>query len=243
MLNRQQKRSRLSRFSEKQNKNQAFKFGLGIVAVITVLLIFGPTIINLFGNVIYSIRGNESDSNSKLIGKEILQPPVLIGVPEATQSSKISFNGTVNENKGIVEIYVNDDLSQEISIEDNKFEASSISLQKGKNLIKSRWIIDNETSPFTEEYEVNFLADKPKLEVSFPQDGATYTKADKNITVQGTTDPDNSVSVNSFRAIVESDGSFNYLLQLNDGENTLLVEAQNPAGVTTQKQIKVTYNP
>lgn len=77
----------------------------------------------------------------------------------------------------------------------------------------------------------------------FQSEGGTYTKADKNLTVTGTTDPDNSVTVNSFRAIVDTTGKFTYQLQLNDGENQITIEAQNPAGTTTQKQLKVTYQP
>ena len=90
---------------------------------------------------------------------------------------------------------------------------------------------------------MNYQSDKPKLEVSFPVDNATLSRADKTITVTGQTDPDNTVSINSFRAIVENGGKFSYQLTLNDGDNQITIEAQNPAGLTTQKQLKVTYNP
>ncbi len=243
MIRRRIRTSRLSRTSEKQNKRQALLFTIGIVVLLVILIQFGPILINIFGNVVYTLRGGDK-SDTQVVGQELLQPPTLIGVAEATQSATISFSGVAPDKGGTVELYVNDELEDEIVIHSKTdFQINSLPLKKGTNTVKARFVKGDKTSSFTQDYVVSYLNDKPKLEVSFPNDGGTYTKADKNITVTGTTDPDNTVSVNSFRAIVDTSGKFSYQLQLNDGENQVTIEAQNPAGAKTQKQLKVTYQP
>lgn len=243
MIQRRVRSSRLGRNSEKQNKKQATLFTIGIIVLIVVLLQFGPLLINVFGNVVYTIRGADKENESLLTGKEVVQPPTLTGIADATQSARISFSGTAQTDSGTVEIYVNDELEDEIDLEKNTFEVKGIPLSKGKNIVKARLVKGEKTSAFSEEFEISYIADKPKLEVSSPTDGASFAKADKNISITGTTDPDNTVSVNSFRAIVESNGEFSYLFQLSDGENQIKIVATNPAGSTSEKQIKITYSP
>jgi len=208
-----------------------------------IIVQFGPVLVNIFGNAVYTLRGGDK-SDTQVVRDELLQPPTLIGLPDATQSATISFSGAVPDKPGTVEIYVNDDLKKEVVIKDKTdFTVDTLLLSKGANTIKARFLQGNKTSSYTQEFTVNYLADKPKLEVTFPSDGATFQKADRSITVRGTTSPDNTVLVNTFRAIVDSDGKFSYQLQLIDGDNQLTIEAQNPAGGSTQKQLKVTFQP
>lgn len=235
-------RSRLTRTSEKQNKRQALFFSIGIITIILVLIQFGPILVNVFGNVVYTLRGGD-ESEKQEVGTQLLQPPSLIGIPSATQSAFISFSGVAPDKEGRVEIYLNDELEEEIDLKTAEFSVRKIAIDKGLNQLKVRYINGNKTSPFSENYEVSYISDKPELEVTNPSDGATFTKADKSITVAGTTNADNIVTVNSFRAIVDSSGKFTYQLNLNDGENMLVVEAQNSAGSKTQKNLKVTYTP
>ena len=240
---RPKRNSRLSRTSEKQNKRQAWVFGIATIALIVILIQFGPLLINLFGNAVYMLRGGDA-SDAPVTGKELLQPPSLSGIPEATQSAKISFSGTAPDTKGTVEIYVNDELEDEVELNKKAdFQVDNISIKKGSNSVKARFVLEDKTSQFTPDFTVNYITDKPKLEITNPVDNATFTKADKSIQVKGTTDPDNTVTVNSFRAIVESDGQFSYQLQLNDGENQINIDATNPAGISTQKTLKTTYQP
>lgn len=239
---RKRRTSRLTRTSEKQNKRQALFFSIGIITIILVLIQFGPILVNVFGNVVYTLRGGD-ESEKQEVGTQLLQPPSLVGIPNATQSAFISFSGLAPDKDGRVEIYLNDELEEEIDLTTAEFSVRKIAIDKGLNQLKVRYIKGNKTSPFSEIYEVSYIADKPELEVSNPSDGATFTKADKNITVTGTTNAENTVTVNSFRAIVDSSGKFTYQLNLNDGDNQLIIEAQNSAGSKTQKNIKVTYTP
>lgn len=234
--------SRLNRTAEKQNKKQAIIFIVGTIVLIFSLIQFGPFLINAFGNLIFSLRGVEN--NSQIIGSAVLQPPTLYDIPNATHSASISFSGAAPETNGTIEIYVNDDLSEEIDIDDKEeFAVEDLALNSSSNSIKSRFTKDKKTSAFSKEYVVVLLKDKPKLDEISPSNNSTFTKADRKISVTGKTDPENSIEVNGFRAIVDSDGSFSYLLELKDGENTITVNAKNPAGVTNTQEIKVTFTP
>lgn len=242
MLKRKAQSSRLNRTSVKQNNRQAFYFVIGFVVLLFALIQFGPFFINVFGNIIYSIRGDKGEA--QVIGKEILQPPNIFNIPDATQSAYVNFDGNSIVDDGTVEIYVNDSLEKEIELNGiGDFSAKHIPLRGGENLIKARLVVGRETSAFTEDYSISYLKDGPKLEVSSPSNGASFSRADRKITVGGKTDPDNTVTVNSFRAIVDGDGNFSYLLELKDGDNTISVEAKNQAGSTTQTELKVTYSP
>lgn len=242
MIRRRVRSSRLTRTSERQNKKQALLFTLGIVVVIGILIQFGPLLVNLFGNAVYSLRGEQSEEEV-IDDNTLVQAPVLTDIPTATQSSRITFSGIAPSDKGTIELYVNDQLEDELELSSTSFEVKNVALRKGKNVIKARYSEGKNTSPFSEEHEVTYITEKPKLEVSHPSDGASFTKADKNIQITGQTDPDNTITVNSFRAIVNADGEFSYLLPLNDGENQITVITQNPAGITSEKKLKVTYTP
>lgn len=236
--------SRLARNTEKQSKKQAIIFTVAIVVVLVVLVEFGPFFVNFFGNIVYTIRGGDKSDNNTIASKEIVQPPVLIGIPDATQSAYISFSGTSPDIKGVIEIYVNGDLKKEVDINDKTdFSVDSVVINTGSNAIKARFIKDKKTSAFTQDYNVTYIKDKPKLDVTSPSNNQTFTKADKKINITGTTDSDNNVTVNGFRAIVDSQGKFSYLLELNNGDNNISIEAVNPAGNTTKSDLKVIYNP
>ena len=218
-------------------------FTVGIFILIFALIELGPFFINVFGGIIFNLRGDGNNTKA-IVGKELIQPPILNDVPDATQSAKIDINGTLSSKNGTVEVYVNDDLFREIEVKDSdNFEIKNITLKSGINTIKARTVLNNQTSSFSQDYQVSYVNEKPKLEVSFPSNNQTFTKADRKITITGTTDSDNTILINSFQAIVNSDGKFSYLIELKDGDNQISIVAKNSAGITTQNDLKVTYNP
>ena len=191
----------------------------------------------------YTIRGNEETPKQQEETK-FLSSPILRNIPEATQNQYITFQGTAPDTNGTIEIYLNNEVADEIEIKKNPdFEIKDLLVKAGENTIKARFVQDKNTSPFSSEKIVSYIKDEPKLEVSFPNDNATFVKADKSITITGKTDVDNTITINGFRAIVDSNGEFAYQYQLNDGENTLDIEATNLAGTSVKKSLKVTYNP
>jgi hypothetical protein len=102
---------------------------------------------------------------------------------------------------------------------------------------------DGEISGFSESRSISYLKSLPKLEISTPADGASFSKADSEINVSGNTDAENTVRVNDFIAIVDGAGNFSYLLKLSEGDNKIKITATNPAGSNTSKELTVSYSP
>ncbi|KKQ96416.1 MAG: hypothetical protein A3G66_01840 [Candidatus Levybacteria bacterium RIFCSPLOWO2_12_FULL_39_17] len=235
--------SRLKRRSLKQSKKQLYGYLIGIVLLIFITLNFGPYLIGAVGSAIDLISGKSKQiTNIKIDGS--LEPPLLDPLPQATPSEFINVTGRSFYPEGEVELFVNGSKYKSARIDESlDFNIKDVKLEPGENIFKLRIIIGTRESDFSKDYKISYLKDKPKLEVDFPQDGAAFSRADQEISVRGKTDPENTVKVNDFIAIVDSEGNFSYVYKLKDGENKLLVSAENAAGQITTKEIIVSYSP
>lgn len=241
-MSRRIKSSRLTRNAEKQSKKQFIIFGIGTIIIIFLLVQFAGSFLGLFGNIIFGIRGNDNEISQNNQIDEILFPPNLNNIPSATSSAQISISGTSDYTDGEVFLYVNDKEVDSVSLNNNQeFTFRNIDLEDGENRIKTYYSINNKQSDFSQEYIVTRSSERPMLEITSPSDGSTFKKADKKINVSGKTDPNSSVSVNGFRAVVNSEGEFSYLLELDEGDNRISVESTNEAGVKEIKEISVKY--
>lgn len=236
-------RSRLTRRTEKQSRKQLIKFGIGTFALLFTLYFFGPVVINFVGNISDALHGkNEKQIN--FLSNAPYQAPILDALPEATPSSSIIVSGRSAYKDGTIELYVNDNLAKEITLDQSTdFIIENVSLSNGENNIKAKYKKADKTSEFSQEYKISFVKDAPKLDITTPQDNSSFSKGDQEINISGKTDQDNSVTINSFKAIVQSDGNFSYTLKLTEGENKITIEAINTAGKTTSKLITVSYKP
>lgn len=235
--------SRLTRRSVKQNKKQLYASLIGIVVVLFITINFGPHLIGSLGSLIDSITGKSSQS-AKINTNSNLVAPQLDSLPEATPSASITVTGSSYYPDGTIELYVNDSRAQEVDLEnDQSFEMEDVRLSEGENVIKARFVLGSKKSDFSEEERIVYAKSPPKLEVSSPTNGQAFSKADQEIAVQGTTSPENKVTVNDFIAIVGSSGNFSYVYKLKEGENKIIVVAKDPAGTQTKTEITVSYSP
>ncbi len=234
--------SRLSRRSVNQSKKQLYASLFAIVVIIFIALNFGPFLIGRVGTVIDTISGKSSQSAQ--VVSDTLEAPVIDLLPSATPSASIDVQGHAFYSDGQIELYVNDSRVDTVDLDNSQsFTFESVRLRSGENSLKVRIEKNGKKSDFSEEYTISYVKDTPKLEVSSPSDGASFTKADQEINVSGTTDPDNNVRVNNFIAIVDSQGNFSYRLKLNEGENKIKIEAENLAGNKSSKDLTVSYSP
>lgn len=241
---RQRLGSRLRRTSEHQSRKQTILFTFGIIIILFILLQFGGFFLNIFGNILFSFKNDPDKTVSSQSAKEIIGAPTLFDIPTATYSASISVSG-ISPSSGTVTLFLNDKLKKRQKVsEGDEFVFKKIYLNEGRNQIKARIEIDDDLkSEFTRDYPIFYYADAPGLSVSFPVDNSLFKKADKQINVIGSTDSENEITVNGFRSIVKSNGSFSYFLQLNEGANVILIEAKNPAGIKTTNSLSVTYEP
>lgn len=234
-------KSRLARRVEKQSKKQLYLSIFGLVILLVIIVKLAPPAIGLLGRALDFI--NPKSQQSLNFSDSSIQPPVLDDLPAATPSSSIKITGRSYYQEGEVDLFVDGSLVDSVPIGDSQdFEFEDVSLSEGENKIKARQNKGDKKSEFTEEITVLYIKDEPKLEVSSPQDKASFQKADQEINVSGKTDPDNLVTINGFRAIVDSQGNFSYLLSLNEGENKIKIEATNSVDKKITKEITVSYS-
>lgn len=235
--------SRLSRTTQEKTKKQIVFFAIAIIILIFGALNFGP---GLLSGIASFTSGFTKQTITVIPAKEenTLEAPFIDSIPDATDSAEINISGSSTYSDAQVELYVNGNLYDTAPLtQDQKFSFDAVKLTEGDNSIKARVKKGNQASPFTRMYNVNYSKGSPKLDISNPSDGQQFTKGDQTITVQGVTDPNNTVTVNGSRAIVDGTGNFSYYLNLSEGDNTLNISAVNQAGQKTDKTIKVKYKP
>jgi len=234
--------SRLARRSINQSKKQLYASLIGIFVVLFIALSFGPTLLGVVGSAIDKITG-KSGQSAIIKSDADVQPPMIDPLPNATPSASISISGRSDYQNGEIELFINDRKEYETKVTDSQtFEFEDVDLSEGDNYIKARTVIGDKKSDFSEEIRVAYVKSAPKLEVTFPSDKQSFSKTDQQISVRGTTDPDNNITVNGFVAIVDNSGSFSYNLALNSGDNKLTVIATNQAGNRTEKELTVSYS-
>lgn len=234
--------SRLKRNITKSNKNTAIISLAGIFLFIIAGFFLFPYIIEGIGNISQLMSTGENTQKTHTTSDLVLNPPILIDMPSATASARVIVKGKSDQN-GTVQIYVNKNLQDEIEIDEKKeFESKILKLKDGTNQIATKLKTIDGESEFSEDYSIAYISKEPTVDVSYPQEGAHLTKADKRITIQGKTEAENNIKINGARAIVENDGSFSHLIELNEGENEIAILASNEAGKSTEKRIKVVYS-
>lgn len=241
-MTRRVRSSRLTRNAAKQSKRQFIFFGIGTIIIIFLLIQFSGTLLSLFGNIIFGIRGDENQAISESQLEEVLISPILNSLPNATSSAKISISGISNYDSGKIILYLNGRKSDTDKLGNSKkFKFNNVRLSDGENSIKVSYSINGKESDFSQDYTVIRSSEKPKLEINQPADNSTFTKADKSVTVSGSTNANDTVTVNGFRAVVSASGEFSYIIELDEGDNKITIEATNEAGVKNSKELTIIY--
>lgn len=161
-------------------------------------------------------------------------------LPTATNSAQLMVSGTISEFDK-VEIFLN---SKKVNVTKigklNEFSEEIGDLEKGENEIYVRAIATKaKKTKSSDVFTVQFLSEKPKLEINEPSDNATVNK--QELRVVGTTDKGNTVSVNNSPVVVDVNGMFQTTVRLKEGENKLEIKVQDIADTEEKKTITVTY--
>jgi len=124
---------------------------------------------------------------------------------------------------------------------DNKFQFPTVTLTHGQNILKVKAVADEtKESIYSNTDTVLYLKDPPSLAINKPSDGQGFSKSSSpTISIEGTTDPNVKVIVNGLWAIVDTQGNYNYLYTLQDGDNDIKVVGTDDAGNQTTKEIHI----
>lgn len=229
-------RSRLKHHLQQQSFKNIFLAIGGIIALIVLMATFGMDILVNLSLLVKKPLGTEIKKDDLAY----IAPPVINPMSEATNSAKIIVSGYAGE-KQTVNLYVNGKLADKTTVKKNKqFVFSDIEVEKGSNEIKVRAVAENKKeSDYSSITKITYIDKPPTLDITSPQDGQTVTKNNGQIQISGKTDPGVKITVNDFWAIVQDDGTFTYMLSINDGETVIKIEATDDANNKTSKEIKV----
>lgn len=239
--------SRYTPYSTRRSERK-LKRNLIITLLVTAILIyflivwFVPTLV---GGLSFLNRFKDQPANTKSISEmNILAPPVFNIPYEATNTSAVSLKG-YSTPLIKVEIYLDDELVTTVDIkEDGSFSSEEITLNLGNNNIYGKAVNDkDEKSLPSKTFRLLYDNEKPKLELSQPLDNQEIKGGERKINVSGSTEPDAIVEINSIRVIVTSEGKFSGTLELNDGDNIIVVKSSDKAGNSSEVSRRIVYQP
>ncbi len=219
---------------------------LVIMLVASVALLFGifflsvPVLSRLvtFWDIIappQDVRQDNSDT--------IAPPaPFVADAPSAVNSKFINLQGYA-EAGATVKLYLNSSEAASTIVDSNgDFEFKDIALYEGTNTLYVQAVdqAGNESEK-SDTFTVVQDKEKPELTLEEPENG--FETSDARLEIKGTTEPNASVFVNQHQAVVQPNGNFVFNTLLNEGENTLIIEAVDRAGNKTVQELTVTYTP
>ncbi|MDO8571012.1 MAG: hypothetical protein Q7R97_05520 [Candidatus Daviesbacteria bacterium] len=236
------KSSLTRRIERKSKKRLFFTFLIILILLYSFFTWFFPTLI---GNLTFINKLKEQPKKVIPVSENTTLAPPVFNIPfDATNSSAIIIRGYSAPEKQ-VEIYIDDNLSDTIKVnKDGSFISSKLYLNLGTSNIYGKTIDDQGVKSLpSKTIRILYSNEKPKLDVSEPSDNQTINGGDKKIKVSGKTDPDNTVTINGSRVIVNNDGNFSQTLEINEGDNNIVISSTNSTGNSTQIGRKVTYQP
>ena len=229
--------------SLKHNESRAKKrLIITIVGILIVSYVFFVWILPfVIGQLSFLNKKNTTVDVESLKIDEAIAPPVLYIPYEATNSASLEFSGYAAP-LSKVELYIDGEIKNQTTTDsEGKFTTSPVALNLGTNNISAVTINDADKKSLpSKNIKLYYSNEKPKLEISEPADGAQLS-GDKKVKVAGKTDVNNSVTVNGSTVIIDSEGAFQTVVALNDGENTLTIRASNTFGNTEETSRKVNF--
>jgi len=233
--------SRLQSVEEKRNVRSAILFIFLTLAAIALLFFYGVPAMGRFAAFVSDIG-----KSGKPITTNDHTPPApprfdyvnnftnqqnagVSGVTEAGATIKLTFNG--NEQNTLAD-------------KDGKFQFN-LQLNSGAN-IYSAVAVDTagNISQKTQDYTITYDNKPPALTIASPSDGSQFFgSTQRQVTIKGTTDPNDQVTINDRIVAVDDNGNYQYTLSLSDGDNKFAVKATDQAGNNTEKDITLTFTP
>ncbi len=231
--------TRLSSYQQKQFRKKIITYLVFIVFLIFFMFTIGFRLI--IGTGIFINNLTNSKKITPLEKKDYFYGSLTIdSIPQATNSARIIVSGSVT-NYESVEFYINNK-----KVKENPFQSSDSfteeigDLNPGQNEIYLKaFTKDKSKQKESQKYTIIYKNTKPKLVIKEPSSDTKTNKQDMK--VAGQTDKEIFIKVNDLPIVVSSDSSFQTIVRLKDGANTLKITAEDNAGNIETKMIIVTY--
>jgi hypothetical protein len=228
-------RTRRSKLMEHEAKRNITLAIIGIIAVVALFIMFGVAALQKLSDL--TIKEKDA-AEIKKPTVEIINPPTLDSTFTATNSAEVTISGNADEGDS-VKLYVNNAYTDKEDLESDKsFTFDGVTLKEGVNTVRAKVIAKGKESNFSDTLKISYYGTPPSLDIISPADGRAFNHDQNPIKVSGKTTNNANITVNDHRAIMETDGNFEYSLFLHDGDNDIKVTAEDEAGNKTEKHIK-----
>src|SRR3990167_689825 len=231
--------SRLEQNQKKQLNNKIYLSLAILIIVIVLLFTFGLKILLNASSFVARVTEKKSDLPLNK-NQNLIEDIDIVSIPVATNSAQIFVGGSV-VNFNLVEFYLNGDLVKETALltSDNfNEEIGDLAIGENEVYIIGKSKEENEEKK-SKVYTVFYKSEKPRLEVSEPQDGLKTVK--QELEIKGLTDKETYIKVNDLPVVVDAQGTFQTTVKLNEGENKIFIKAQDVAGNSEEKTLTVIY--
>jgi hypothetical protein len=232
--------SRLAQTEEKKNKRKAVIYIIFAMLVLLLLVTLGiPLIVKMTG-IVSDIR--QSDQPIEQEDTTPPAPPRLDPLPEATNSQRLEIKGSSEPGSTAI-LFLNNERVETLVNDKGEFTYTH-TLRNGNNTIsvQSKDAQGNE-SALTDDYEVVYDNEPPEVEIGSPSDGERFFGLkERQITIEGKTEPNAQVTINDKFVAVDADGTFAFATTLTEGDNEFKIKVSDNAGNITETSFKVSYS-
>jgi len=231
----------MSHLQSKKNKQTLYKTIFFIVLFFSFMIFFFTYGFQILINGSLFINQFSNSSNTKTMNKinNKLKNIVIDPVPIATNSSTFIFSGSLLGYNS-VEIYLNDEKVKEITSVSDIFSEEISGLIKGNNTIYAiAKYPDLKETKKSEIYTINYINEKPVLDIASPKDGDKTSK--EEISITGKTNKETYIHINSQPVVVDAEGNFQFTLKLKPGENKIEITATDVVDNRETKNLTIQY--
>ena len=228
-----------------QTRNRRSSQNIFVYIIIFILIIyftftFGLKLVinsTIFISNLFSSKNNDTNNQEQ----EVYGHLSVDNIPNATNSAEFEISGSVL-NFDLLTFYINDQKTDEINVDSKDSYTTTIGdLDEGDNTLfliaKTK---DNKYRKKSDTFTIIYKKTKPLLEISEPTDKAKVNNS--SITIKGKTDKETYIKINDMPVVVNANGSFEYSVNLKDGDNEFKIIATDIASNTEEKTITVNYN-
>lgn len=236
-------RRAIRRTARKSKRNFIISLILVIVLVYFALLWILPNFIGILGSIKEFVNPPPIKDASLKDSTVSLAPPIFNIPFEATNTAQIDIQGYATPQTQVL-IYLDDKLFETINTAgDGSFMAKNISLSLGTNNIFGKTKGPDEKESLTSKtIKVIFDNEKPPLEIFEPEDGKEIL-GERKLKIAGKTETNSQVFINNNQVIVDQEGRFESIQNLNDSDNIFNIKAIDAASNFTEVSRRVNFTP
>ena len=168
-------------------------------------------------------------------------PPKLFSLPDATNSSSVEIEGSSEAGSTVV-FNLNGNITETLTNNEGRFY-QTLNLKLGENMLILHAVdMSGNESQKSQTHRIIYDNTPPELEITSPDDGQEFFGSrQRQIQIEGNTDPGSRVTINNRVVIVDENGRFGLTTTLSEGENNFRVKSTDIAGNETEAELTVYY--